>query len=212
MEFQVSKKVGCVLISLATISFLVRFCRIRNSVVCAVTELPTGSTSGRTRDLVTASKQALKTSNYPIYCVGQTEPDCSTILVPRLRINRPIGRFSIVVTLGFQNRGVAPKIKIKLSQTFCVYGSVHRRSILIIVRDATQSNLFIVLKVHSTCFGCQTHPSSGIHKTVTTASGTGHIFCAATSLQRGQTRTPIPSLATLEGGSCTAQHNQYRRL
>jgi len=27
---------------------------------------------------------------------------------------------------------------------------------------------------------------SGVHKTVTTASGTGHIFCAATSLQRGQ--------------------------
>jgi len=26
----------------------------------------------------------------------------------------------------------------------------------------------------------------GVHKTVTTASGTGHIFCAATSLQRGQ--------------------------
>jgi hypothetical protein len=24
------------------------------------------------------------------------------------------------------------------------------------------------------------------HRTVTTASGTGHIFCAATSLQRGQ--------------------------
>ena len=27
---------------------------------------------------------------------------------------------------------------------------------------------------------------SGVHKTVTTASGTGHIFCAVTSLQRGQ--------------------------
>ena len=30
------------------------------------------------------------------------------------------------------------------------------------------------------------HPSSGVHKTVTTASGTGHIFCAATSLRCGQ--------------------------
>ena len=53
-------------------------------------------------------------------------------------------------------------------------------------RDATQSSLFIILQVHSTCFGCQPHPSSGIHETVTTASGTGHIFCAATSFQRGQ--------------------------
>ena len=58
--------------------------------------------------------------------------------------------------------------------------------LIIVQRDVTQSSLFIILQVHSTCFGCQTHPSSGVHKTVTTASGTGHIFCAATSLQRGQ--------------------------
>ena len=65
-------------------------------------------------------------------------------------------------------------------------------------RDATQSSLFIILRVHSICFGCQTHPSSGVHKTVTTVSGTGHIFCASTSLHRGQA-----SLATLEGASFT---------
>jgi len=66
-----------------------------------------------------------------------------------------------------------------------VYGSVHRWSILIIVqRDAIQSSLFIILQVHSTCFGCQPQPSSGVHKTVTTASGTGHIFCSAASVQR----------------------------
>ena len=60
-------------------------------------------------------------------------------------------------------------------------------SVLITVqRDAKESSLFNILQVHSTCFGCQPHPSSGVHKTVTTASGTGHIFCAATSLQRGQ--------------------------
>ena len=52
------------------------------------------------------------------------------------------------------------------------------QSLLIIVqRDAIQSSLFIILRVHSTCFGCQPHPSSGVHKTVTTASGTCHIFC-----------------------------------
>ena len=53
-------------------------------------------------------------------------------------------------------------------------------------RDATQSSLFIILQVHSACFGCQPHTSSGVHKTETTSSGTGHIFCAATSLQHGQ--------------------------
>ena len=63
-------------------------------------------------------------------------------------------------------------------------------TILIIVQqDATQSSLFIILQVHSTCFGCQPYPSSGVHKTVTTASSTGHIFCAATSLQHGQFST-----------------------
>ena len=42
---------------------------------------------------------------------------------------------------------------------FYVYGSVHRWSTLIIVqRDATQSSLFIILRVHSTCFGCQQYP------------------------------------------------------
>ena len=49
-----------------------------------------------------------------------------------------------------------------------------------------KSSLFVILQVHSTCFGCQPHPSSGVHKTITTASGTGHIFyCEVTSLQRG---------------------------
>ena len=55
--------------------------------------------------------------------------------------------------------------------------------VLIIVEGAaTQSSLFIILQVHSTCLGCQPHPSSGVHKTVTTGSGTGRIFCAACEL------------------------------
>jgi len=31
-----------------------------------------------------------------------------------------------------------------------------------------------LLPNYSTCFGCPSHPSSGVHKTVTAASGTGH--------------------------------------
>jgi len=54
--------------------------------------------------------------------------------------------------------------------------------LIIAQRDATQSSLFIILQVHSTCFGCQPHSSSGVHKNVTTALDTGHRFCAATSL------------------------------
>ena len=50
--------------------------------------------------------------------------------------------------------------------------------LIIVQRVATQSRLYsaIILQFHSTCFGCQPHPPSGVHKTVTTASGTGHIF------------------------------------
>ena len=60
--------------------------------------------------------------------------------------------------------------------------------LIIVQRDATQNSLFIILQVHFTCFGCQQHTSSAVHKTVTTASGTDHIFCAATSLQRAHVR------------------------
>ena len=75
-----------------------------------------------------------------------------------------------------------------------VYVSVHRWSILIIVqRDATQSSLFIILQVHSTYFGCQPQPSSGVHKTVTTASGS--------------VQPPRSNVATLEGSRCTKNMN-----
>ena len=53
-----------------------------------------------------------------------------------------------------------------------------------------------LLQNHSTCFGCLSHPSSGVHKTVTAASGTDHSIWATAFLQRGQ-------LATLEEGCCS---------
>ena len=80
---------------------------------------------------------------------------------------------------------------IKLTSSGCILGVEWGRRlimgtfiVIIVQRDATQSSLFIILQVQSTCFGCQPHPSSGVHKTGTTASGTRHIFL-------------------LEGGSCT---------
>ena len=75
---------------------------------------------------------------------------------------------------------------------------MHRWSILIVVqRHATQSSLFIILQVHSTCFGCQPHPPSGVHKTVTAASATMQLPPSNVA-KRGQA-----SLFTLEGGRCT---------
>ena len=39
-----------------------------------------------------------------------------------------------------------------------------------------------LLQNYSTCFGCISHPSSGIHQIVTAASGTGHITCQSNNL------------------------------
>ena len=58
---------------------------------------------------------------------------------------------------------------------FYIHGSVHRNSILIRSNKMQQYAVIYVLQNHSTCFGCPSHPSSGVHKTVTAASGTGHI-------------------------------------
>ena len=43
-----------------------------------------------------------------------------------------------------------------------------------IQQDATACRYLFTAKSLSTCFGCPSHPSSGEHKTVTAASGTGH--------------------------------------
>jgi len=43
-------------------------------------------------------------------------------------------------------------------------------------RDAVLSSLFIVLQNHSTCFKFPLHPSSGVHKTAVTTTGTGHVY------------------------------------
>jgi len=38
-----------------------------------------------------------------------------------------------------------------------------------------QYAVYILLQCHSTCFGFRPHPSSGVHKTVVTATGTSHM-------------------------------------
>jgi len=60
--------------------------------------------------------------------------------------------------------------------------------------------IFIYLLQSRYMFRVSQHPSSGVLKTVTAASGTGHNTGTATSLQRGLIG---PDQATLEGSSCT---------
>ena len=49
----------------------------------------------------------------------------------------------------------------------------------------------------SACFGCLSHPSSGVHQTVTAAFGTGHIT------YQGKDLLPVlPNKATVAEGRC----------
>ena len=68
---------------------------------------------------------------------------------------------------------------------FNIHGSVHRDSILIRSNELQQYAGVYLLQNYCTCFGCISHPSSGVHQTVTAASGTGHSVRATTFRQRG---------------------------
>ena len=57
---------------------------------------------------------------------------------------------------------------------FYIHGSVHRHSILIRSKEMQQYAGVYLLQNYCTCFGCLSHPSSGVDQTVTAASGTGH--------------------------------------
>ena len=71
---------------------------------------------------------------------------------------------------------------------FYIHGSVYRNSILIRPNEMQQHSDVYLLKNYSTCFGCLSHPSSGVQQTVTAASGTGRSVRATTCLHRGLIR------------------------
>jgi hypothetical protein len=60
-------------------------------------------------------------------------------------------------------------------ELFYIHGSVHRDSLLIRSNKMQQYAGIYLLQVHSTCFGRLSRPPSGVQKTLTAASGTGHI-------------------------------------
>jgi len=65
---------------------------------------------------------------------------------------------------------------------FYIHGSMHRDPILKISKEMQQYAGVYWLQNYSTCFGCLSHPSSGVHKTVTAASGTNLIKCQSKNL------------------------------
>ena len=58
-------------------------------------------------------------------------------------------------------------------------------SILIRSNEMQQYAGVYLLQNYSTCFGCLSHTSSGVHQNVTAASRTGHSVRATTFRQRG---------------------------
>ena len=85
-----------------------------------------------------------------------------------------------------------------------IHGSMHHNSILIRSKKMQQYACIYLLQNSSTCFGCLSHPSSGVFKTVTAASGTSHSIRATTFLQRDQ-------LTRLEEG-CFWYYDLYQKL
>ena len=72
--------------------------------------------------------------------------------------------------------------------TFFFSQSISTTFILIRSHKMQQYAGIYLLKNYSTCFGGLSHPSSGVHKTVTAACGTGHSIWATTFLRRGLIR------------------------
>jgi hypothetical protein len=72
----------------------------------------------------------------------------------------------------------------KVQFVFYIHGSVHSNSKVIRSNNMEQYAGIYLLQNHSMCFRCPSHPSSGVHKTVTAASGTGHSIWVTTFLHR----------------------------
>ena len=127
-------------------------------------------------------------------------PTCSylCIILKAVHLFMPVEMCSMASTQLLVYGCCGPLGWVKRTETF-------RLSILIKIQpDATVcSKLFTAKLLYM--FRVSQHPSSGVRKTVTAASGTGHNFGTATSFRRGQIGTPgSPDLATLEGSCCTS--------
>jgi len=79
---------------------------------------------------------------------------------------------------------------------------MHHNSVLIKIQQVATVCRYLFSAESLYMFEVSQHPSSRVLKTVTAASGTGHNFGTATSLQHGQIRISY-DLTTLEGRSCT---------
>jgi len=79
----------------------------------------------------------------------------------------PIAWISLAIVLAEYGFRLFPSTRLEWYHVACLfiwYTGLTNFFILILIvvqRDGTQSSLFIILQIHSKCFGCQPHPSSG---------------------------------------------------
>ena len=76
-------------------------------------------------------------------------------------------------------------MEMRYRDEFYIHRSVHRDSILIRSNEMQQYAGVYLLQNCSICFGRLSHPSSGVHQTVTAASVSGHSVRATTFRQCG---------------------------
>ena len=118
-----------------------------------------------------------------IICIQHKNQLRGSALIP---LQRGCGTF-IFLTVSFLKSFhlIVSNLKCDCSKEFCIHGSVHHNCMLIKSNKMQLYAGIYLLQNHSTCFGCPSHPSSGVHKTVTAASGTCHSIWATTFLQHG---------------------------
>ena len=82
-------------------------------------------------------------------------------------------------------------LPLSLYEMFYICRSVHRNSMLKKSNKMQlHADIYLLLN-YSTCFGRQSRPSSGVHKTTVAASGTDHAIWEASFLKRNQIRTGV---------------------
>ena len=105
---------------------------------------------------------------------GSVNTPPSSMLTP-LPFHRPVFLYmrilSAITTDNNMPFGLAGRDHTMLQSSKTLDRRTARQNIILIIcnQDATD-----LLQNHSTCFGCPSNPSSGVHKIVNAPSGTGH--------------------------------------
>jgi len=71
------------------------------------------------------------------------------------------------------------------------------------------ADIYLLLN-YCKCYGCQSRPSPGVHKTVVAASGADRNLWGASFFKRDQIRTAVPEATTTV--SCTPDDGRDGRL